>query len=815
MKIRIGTRKSRLALVQTDLVRQKIEEAFPGTEIEIVEMSTKGDELLDRSLTSFGGKGVFTKELEDALLREEIDLAVHSAKDMPMEFPEGLGIGAVLSRADVRDVLVTTSGIRAADLAPGSIVGTSSLRRELQIKEINPLVRIKLLRGNVQTRIRKLKEGQYDAILLAAAGMERLGITEEEGIHLEYLSPEELLPAAGQGILAVESKEGRLTEVLQAIHCPEAALELEAERSFLKAIGGSCNAPAAALSRLTDGKLCMKVLYVPEGGKIHRAEGSLALESSAEGRAAAAQEEHTAALDAARSLGRGLARKVKQGKVWLLGAGPGDMGLLTEKALSCIRNADVLVYDNLASAAILNEAKKDAELIYAGKRADRHHLRQEETNALLVEKALEGKNVARVKGGDPFIFGRGGEEAQELLKAGVEYEIVPGVSSSYAAPAYAGIPVTHRDYASSFHVITGHESASKEGTVLDYATLAKEEGTLVFLMGLKNLPHIASELMANGKAPKTPAAVIQEGTTGRQRTVTGLLENIADRAKEAGIQTPAITVVGGVAGLAEELSWYGRGPLSGVRVLLTGTPSMCEKQKKVLAEDGAEVIPFSLIDTKELERPEFLQAAEELASGDASYTWVVFTSRNGVEIFLKALKKQQIDIRKLASLHFAVIGEGTKAALEEAGIYADFVPSRYSSTHLAAEWIPELKAEDKVLLLRAEEASDELPKALAEAGIPYTDAALYRTERDYRKAEELNRLLPEMDYITFASASAVKAFAAMVPEPDKITAKAVCIGPVTEKAAVKAGIPVYASAVAYTAEGMRDVLRKDRKYGRV
>ena len=242
---------------------------------------------------------------------------------------------------------------------------------------------------------------------------------------------------------------------------------------------------------------------------------------------------------------------------------------------------------------------------------------------------------------------------------------------------------------------------------------------------------------------------------------------------------------------------------------------MCEKQKTVLEEDGAEVIPFSLIYTKELEEPAFLQAVEELASGKSSYTWAVFTSRNGVEIFRKALRKQQIDIRKLSSLRFAVIGEGTKAALEEAGIYADFVPSRYSSSDMAKEWIPNLTAADRVLLLRAEEASEELPKALAAAGIAYTDAAIYRTRRDDRKAEELNRQLPEADYVTFASASAVKAFAAMVPEPGSITAKAVCIGPVTEKAAVKAGIPVYASAVVYTAEGMRDVLRKDRKYGRV
>ena len=344
MKIRIGTRKSRLALIQTDLVRQSIEAAFPEAEIEIVEMSTKGDELLDRSLTSFGGKGVFTRELEEALLQEEIDLAVHSAKDMPMEFPEGLGIGAVLSRADARDVLVTRDGTAAAELAPGSIVGTSSLRRELQMKALNPLVQVRLLRGNVQTRLRKLKEGQYDAILLAAAGLERLGLTEEEGIRLEYLDPETFLPAAGQGILAVEAKEGRLSEVLQAIHCPEAALELMAERAFLKAIGGSCNAPAAALSRLEGGALHMKVLFAPDGERIREAEGSCPLtEKPEEGKAAQAGNPDGDACEKARALGESLARRVKQGKVWLLGAGPGDTGLLTVKALECIRKADVLV----------------------------------------------------------------------------------------------------------------------------------------------------------------------------------------------------------------------------------------------------------------------------------------------------------------------------------------------------------------------------------------------------------------------------------------------------------------------------------------
>ena len=271
MKIRIGTRKSRLALIQTELVKERIEAVFPEAEIELVKLSTKGDELLDRSLTSFGGKGVFTRELEEALLSGEIDLAVHSAKDMPMEFPKGLQIGAVLPRADVRDVFVTTTGVKAADLPAGSRVGTSSLRRELQIKAVNPLVRITLLRGNVETRLRKLREGQYDGILLAAAGLERLGLLREPDLSLEYLNPDTFLPAAGQGILAVETREGHFGEVLSAIHCEEAALALWAERSFLTGIGGSCNAPAAGLCSLKDGEAKMKVMFAGDGKRLRYA----------------------------------------------------------------------------------------------------------------------------------------------------------------------------------------------------------------------------------------------------------------------------------------------------------------------------------------------------------------------------------------------------------------------------------------------------------------------------------------------------------------------------------------------------------------
>lgn len=789
--IRIGSRKSKLALVQTEIVKKKIEASFPGIRVEIVEMSTKGDELLDRSLTSFGGKGVFTKELEEALLDKEIDLAVHSAKDMPMEFPEGLGIGAVLPRGPVEDVLVTCDGTGLQDLKPGSVVGTGSLRRELQIKAVNPLVRIRMIRGNVLTRLRKLSEGQFDAIVLAAAGLDRLELSDSKAYHYEKLDCSVCLPAAGQAILAVESRKGHLKEVLEAIHDSEAAVSLYAERAFLSAIGGSCNAPAAACSWLEGDVLHMEALFAPDGRHMKRTAGS---------RKTGLQTEE------AEALGRELAAELCKGKVWLVGAGPGDRNLVTQRCLSCIREADAVVYDSLATDALLNEARRDAELIYAGKRASSHYLRQEETNALLIRMAKEGKRVVRLKGGDPFIFGRGAEEAQELLEAGIEYEIVPGVSSCYGAPAYAGIPVTHRDYASSFHVITGHEGSHKEKNVLDYATLAKEEGTLVFLMGLKNLPHIAASLIGHGKDPNTPAAVIQEGTTGRQKVAEGTLQDIAEKAEHAGIRTPAITVVGETVSLREALAWYGTGALAGVRVLVTGTEKMARQQCRVLEAEGAEVISFSLIYTEPLITEAFQAAMGELDR----YSWAVFTSSNGVDIFFDCLLESGKDIRCLAGLKFAVIGEGTKKALAAKGIRADFVPTRYSSRDLSREWVPTLTEGDQVLLLRAEEASEELNRALREAGIRYQALSVYHTAVDMRKSEELNRILPQVDYVTFASASAVKAFAAMT-DGGNMKAKAVCIGPVTEKAAEAAGIRVHRSAVEYTAEGIRDVLLYETK----
>lgn len=793
--IRIGTRKSLLALVQTEIVKDALLRVFPETEIEIVKIDTKGDQLLDRSLTSFGGKGVFTVELEAELLSGAIDIAVHSAKDMPMEFPAGLGIGAVLSRADARDTFVSLDGTKLADLAPGSVVGTSSLRRELQIKEINPQVQIKLLRGNVQTRLRKLKEGQYDGIILAAAGIERLGYENEEEFHYEYLEPETFLPAAGQGILAVESRMGdaETAEMLAAIHDAEAACLLAAERSFLKTIGGSCNAPAAAYCRKEGARFLMDAMFVKDGAHLRRAHMDIAADAQS-------------MLEAAIQLGKDIAGEVNKGIVYLVGAGPGDEDLMTRKGLKVLREADVVVYDSLASSSLLNEVRDDAELIFAGKRSSHHFKKQYETNQLLIDLAKEGKNVVRLKGGDPYIFGRGGEEGQELRAAGVDFVVVPGISSSYSVPAYCGIPVTHRDYASSFHVITGHEGNHKNGaTVLDYGTLAREEGTLIFLMGLKNLPNIVKNLIENGKDPKTPAGVLQEGTTARQKMAVGTLENIVEVVEREGIQTPAITVVGDVVSLAGELSWYGGKPLSGQRVLVTGSRSMVERLSPLLKEEGAEAISFSLIRTEAMDTPEFDRAMADIDS----YTWIVLTSANGVECFFDKLKAMRKDIRDFKDVHFAVIGDGTKNALEGHGIYSDLIPTAYSSKDMAAAMVPHMKPTDKVLLLRAEEANAVLPDSLTAAGIDHTCVSLYHTVVDERKADELSRLVETVDYITFASSSAVRAFVSMAGSLENVSAKYISIGPVTTKTAEAEGLHVDRTAAVYTAQGIVDAIIED------
>lgn len=800
--IRVGTRESKLALLQTELVVKKLKEAWPELTIEIVPMSTKGDQILDRSLASFGGKGIFTKELEVALLNHTIDLAVHSAKDMPMEFPKGLTMGAVLEREDPSDVFITMNGMEIREMPASSVIGTSSLRRELQIKQQNPNVTIKVLRGNVLTRLSKLEQGLYDGIILAKAGLKRLGILPYPNTkyHMQPLLSKTFLPAPGQGILGVECRENdvEIQDILAKIHSYEGEMMLRAERAYLEKLNGGCNAPAGAYCRYEEGSLVMEGMYAKDG--IHPKYAEIRREIAKEGKDISYQD----MIPLTKEIGESLASKVATGKVYLIGAGPGDDKLLTIRAKELLQKADVIVYDSLISPSLLQETKKESEWIYAGKRSNHHHLLQEETNRILWEKAQEGKMVVRLKGGDPFIFGRGAEEALELKEHGVDFEIVPGISSCYSVPAYAGIPVTDRRFASSFHVITGHEQAREDGERLDYEVLAKEEGTLVFLMGVKQLTNICEKLIDFGKDPKTEVAIIAKGTTRRQELITGTLETLPQIVHTREIPMPAIFVVGRVVSFANSLHWFEGNAHFKKRVLLTGTDTWIESAKEKVEQFGAYPIPFSLLRIEEEGKEAIRNLLKERLK---TFSWIVFTSRNGVKRFFEQLKEQKFDMRKLANHKFAVIGRGTAEELEQYHIYPDFVPSKFSSMDMAKEWIPMLSKQERVLLMRAKEGNKQFCDALEEAQIAYEDFSLYHIVPEEKKKEELNRVIQEVDYVVLASGSAATVFADMLEEKEKKQYQLLSIGPVTTKVAEEVGLKVDQTAKEYSIEGILEMLR--------
>lgn len=496
---------------------------------------------------------------------------------------------------------------------------------------------------------------------------------------------------------------------------------------------------------------------------------------------------------------------MKKGKVFLVGAGAGDIGLLSVKGRKIIENADVVVYDMLANPSILNYIKSGCELIFAGKQSGHHFKKQYETNLMLVTLAEQGKNVVRLKGGDPFIFGRGGEEAQILKEHGIEFEIVSGISSCYSVPAYAGIPVTHRDYASSFHVITGHKRAGIDTPEYDYSVLAKQEGTLIFLMSLANLSYISKLLIENGKDKNTPVAVIQQGTTSRQKVAVSTLEHIAEEVRKQDIKTPALTVIGDAVKLRDELKWFEKGELFGRKILITGTPEYTEKMSSELEKYGADAVQISLIMTTKpnisrLEKIDF-----------KSFTWIVFTSSNGVRMFFDSIGNSNIDLRNLLHLKFAVIGSGTAEELKKKGISADCIPEKYESRYLAETLIPVLSDNDKVLIMRAENGTTVLSEMLEKAGKNFKAFSLYKTKSDIKKRELLNLNVHDADYIIFASSSAVRAYAEMADNIQDINAKYISIGDVTSRTAENLGIKISRTAEKSTVGGIIQVILESEK----
>jgi uroporphyrinogen III methyltransferase / synthase len=495
------------------------------------------------------------------------------------------------------------------------------------------------------------------------------------------------------------------------------------------------------------------------------------------------------------------------GKVFLVGAGPGDPGLITVKGRECIARADVIIYDHLANPVMLDWAEGRAERIYVGKRGGKHTMSQEDINALIVSKSREGKMVVRLKGGDPFIFGRGGEEAEVLAGEGIAFEVVPGITSAIAVPAYAGIPLTHRDYTSTVAFVTGHEDPCKTQSSIDWDRLATGVGTLVFLMGVGNLDKIASRLTAGGRSPETPAAVIRQGTTSSQRAIVGTLSNISKLAEEQHMKPPAVIVVGEVVGLHDTLGWFEKRPLFGRRILVTRARAQASGFLSMLQELGAECIEFPTI---EVVPPESWDVVDHAIDSLESFDWLLFTSANGVEFFLSRLAHAEKDIRDLKGLRIAAIGPKTAAVLDTLGVHADLVPGEYRAEATAAALKERGISGARILLPRAAEARDVLPVELRAAGSEVIVAPVYKTIRPRQNIDRVRKLLAdgEIDAVTFTSSSTVTNFIGMFDGEEarlrewmKWIAVA-CIGPVTADTARGKGLDVAFTADTYTVEAL-------------
>ncbi|OEH84199.1 uroporphyrinogen-III C-methyltransferase [Desulfuribacillus stibiiarsenatis] len=496
-----------------------------------------------------------------------------------------------------------------------------------------------------------------------------------------------------------------------------------------------------------------------------------------------------------------------KGKVYLVGAGPGDPKLITVKGLECVKKAEVLVYDRLSSPRLLAYAKPDCELIYVGKKPDRHTLRQEEINQLLVDKALEGKIVTRLKGGDPCIFGRVGEEAELLVDNGVEFEIVPGITSGIAVPAYAGIPVTHRDYNSSFAIVTGHEDPEKMESSIDWDKLSTATGTIAFYMGISNLATIVKNLVKHGRPATTPVALIRWGTRPEQWTLTGTLETIVETVEKAKFTSPAIILVGEVVRLREKLNWYEKKPLFGQRVLVTRARSQASDLSDMIEDLGGEPYEFPTI---QILPPNDVQSIDNALAKLGEYDWIIFTSPNGVSYFMNYLKEKKIDIRAFGKAKIACVGPKTSELLENYGLVVDVLPSQFIAEGLLDSIEDQLKPGQKILLPRADIARKTLPEELKKRGLEVTEIDTYETKMDASNVEEVIELLQEnrIQIITFTSSSTASNFVEALSSTGEDAmaliqgVKVVSIGAMTTKTCQELGMIVTVEADESTLVGL-------------
>lgn len=811
-KIVVGTRGSILALAQAEKVKQLIEDKYlelkksgdtrlskifgraENLDVELKIIVTKGDkDLRDfQKIQGTSQKDLFVKEIEREMLENKIDLAVHSLKDMPQVTPNGLLNASFPLREDNRDVLVSRNGKKLEELPENAIVGTGSTRREKEILNLRRDVQIKSIRGNIHTRLKKLDDGEYDAIVLAAAGLKRVGLEDR---ITQYFRENEFIPAPGQGILCIQCRENddKIRTLLEEINDDEVKLMCQAEREFSRIFDGGCHTPIGCSSKIDGENLTLKGMFYEEDTRI--------------------LEEITGKKYDAEKLAQELAEKIKRvvkmeknkvkGKVYIAGAGCGDEQLITLKLKNILEKADCVIYDRLVNPNILQYSKPRAELIYMGKENTEGGELQLKINQTIVEKAFENAIVLRLKGGDPFVFGRGGEEIEALLAENIEFEVIPGITSSIAVPAYAGIPVTHRGINTSFHVFTGHTKI--DGSEHDFSTIAKLDGTLIFLMGLGNLEKIVENLVENGKKVDTPVAIIKDGTTSKQKTYTGTLGTIVEIVKENNVKSPVIIIIGEVVNLREKMQWFEKKVLSGKNILVTRNK---EKQKKVadkINELGGQAVSLPLINIEynEFEMPDLSQ-----------YGAILFNSANSVIGFMNKIK----DMRQLANVKIGVVGTKTAEEMENYKIIPDFYPKEYTVERLAAESVKFTNPNERVLFVVSNISPVDTEKYDKLYGRKYEKVVVYSTEQVKIEEEKVEREVRKSDILMFLSSSTFESFVKNLGIDDlnkteklknildgKVIAS---IGPVTTKTIEKYGIKVNIEAEKYTEDGLLNAIEK-------
>jgi len=797
-KVIAGSRESELAVIQTRIVTDYIESHNPGMKTEILKIKTSGDRIQDRKLEEIGGKGLFIKELDEALRNGESDFSVHSLKDMTMSVPTDLPILGFSEREDARDVLVLPQGMTEIDFSKP--FGCSSSRRILQLEKLYPGVKTASIRGNILTRLKKLDSGGYGALVLAAAGLIRLGLADRIS---RYFSLDEMIPSAGQGILCVQGKAGIDYSYLSGFFSDKSAAEATAERSFVRYLNGECTSPIAAYAWICDGRMHLRGLYFDADTK-KSVTGTIC------GPAENASLIGIQLAECLKNADRDLTEEMKfsAGKVWLVGAGPSDPGLMTVRGSGVLSRADTVVFDSLVGTEILNMIPETAEKIDVGKRAGCHKKSQTQINEILLEKAASGKKVVRLKGGDPFLFGRGGEELELLHANGIPFEIVPGVTSAIAVPAYNGIPVTHRDYASSVHIITGHKRDDRESDI-NFEALVQTGGTLVFLMGAASLEDIMTGLLRAGMRPDMPAAVLEKGTGACQKRIAADIRTLSEKAGEQGIETPAIIVVGEVCQLADDFAWYEKMPLFGEKIIVTRPRERNSYLTERLRDLGAEVISLPSAETLPVHDPAELADIAKALSVIEDYDFLVFTSPYGAVRFFDLLKENGVDIRKIGKARLAAIGKATAKEITERGMTVSIMPEEYDGGSLGRKIAASLKGGERILIPRAASGSRELTDEIKKvSGVTVTDLPIYET-----KIPEIPSFTEEqladghVTMVMFTSASCVRGFKAVLPDFDCSEFTAVCIGRRTAEEAEKYHMKTVAAAHATMDEMIKCALQ--------